>query len=315
MEAGECYQRLRAEVGKVIKGQEAAIRDLFIAFFAGGHVLLEGVPGVAKTLLARAFAMPMGLEYGRVQFTPDLMPSDLIGTNVFDPREQEFHFMRGPIFTEVLLGDEINRTPPKTQAALLEAMEERTVTVDGTGYDLPEGFFVVATQNPVEYEGTYPLPEAQIDRFMMKVLMGYPEMEAELDVLRLHEGGFDPHDLDQVGLEVVAGPGEIAAVREAVGRVEISEEVRRYVVRLARSSRESPHLRLGASPRAAVYLLRAARTYAALLGKEFVTPDEVKPMARPVLRHRLVMRPEAEVEGFTPEEAVEEILATVEVPR
>jgi MoxR-like ATPase len=194
-------------------------------------------------------------------------------------------------------------------------MEERRVTVDGTGYDLPEGFFVVATQNPVEYEGTYPLPEAQLDRFMVKVLMGYPGMEAELEVLRLHEAGFDPHDLADLGLEVVAGPAEIASVREAIERVEVSDDVRRYVVRIARSSRESPHLRLGASPRAAAYLLRAARTYAALLGKEFVTPDEVKPMARPVLRHRLVMRPEAEVEGFTPEEAVEEILATVEVPR
>ena len=296
-------------------GQGEAVDELLAAFLAGGHVLLEGVPGVAKTLIAKSLARTLDLAFRRVQFTPDLMPADVLGTNVYRAQSGTFELVRGPIFTEVLLADEVNRTPPKTQAALLEAMEERQVTIDGTRHALGDGFFVVATQNPIEYEGTYPLPEAQTDRFLMKVRVGYPAAEEESELLRRASRGFDAHDLDAAGVRAVLGREELGALRARARALPAADPVLAYVARLARSSRELGRARLGASPRAAVGLLAAARARAALRGAEWVSPDDVKAVARPVLRHRLVLRPEAELEGATPDDLVEELLETVEVPR
>ena len=307
--------RLTAEIGKALVGQGAAVEELLAALFAGGHVLLEGVPGVAKTLLAKALARALGLRFARIQFTPDLMPADVVGTAVFRPGPGTFELRRGPVFTEVLLADEVNRTPPKTQAALLEAMEERQVTIDGERHALAPAFFVVATQNPIEYEGTYPLPEAQTDRFLMKVRVGYPAAEEESELLRRASRGFDAHDLDAAGVRAVLGREQLAALRARARALPAADPVLAYVAHLARSSRELGRVRLGASPRAAVGLLAAARARAALRGAEWVSPDDVKAVARPVLRHRLVLRPEAELEGATPDDLVEELLDTVEVPR
>ena len=296
-------------------GQGEAVDELLAAFLAGGHVLLEGVPGVAKTLIAKSLARALDLDFRRVQFTPDLMPADVLGTNVYRAQSGSFELVRGPIFTEVLLADEVNRTPPKTQAALLEAMEERQVTIDGTRHALGEAFFVVATQNPIEYEGTYPLPEAQTDRFLMKVRVGYPAPEEEAELLRRAARGFDAHDLEAAGVTAVLGREELKALRARARALPAAEPVLDYVARLVRGSRELSRVRLGASPRAAMSLLAAARARAALRGAEWLSPDDVKAVARPVLRHRLVLRPEAELEGATPDDLVEEILETVEVPR
>ncbi len=307
--------RLRGEIAKAVVGQGEAVDELLAAFLAGGHVLLEGVPGVAKTLIAKSLARALDLEFRRVQFTPDLMPADVLGTNVYRAQTGAFELVRGPIFTEVLLADEVNRTPPKTQAALLEAMEERQVTIDGTRHALGETFFVVATQNPIEYEGTYPLPEAQTDRFLMKVRVGYPAAEEEAELLRRAARGFDAHDLEAAGVEAVLGREDLKALRARARALPAAEPVLAYVAGLARQSRELARARLGASPRAAVSLLAAARARAALRGAEWLSPDDVKAVARPVLRHRLVLRPEAELEGATPDDLVEELLETVEVPR
>ncbi|HZY03220.1 MAG TPA: MoxR family ATPase [Anaeromyxobacteraceae bacterium] len=309
------HARLRGEIAKAVVGQGEAVDELLAAFLAGGHVLLEGVPGVAKTLIAKSLARALDLDFRRVQFTPDLMPADVLGTNVYRAQSGSFELVRGPIFTEVLLADEVNRTPPKTQAALLEAMEERQVTIDGTRHALGEAFFVVATQNPIEYEGTYPLPEAQTDRFLMKVRVGYPAAEEEAELLRRAARGFDAHDLEAAGVTAVLGREELKALRARARALPAAEPVLEYVARLARGSRELSRARLGASPRAAVSLLAAARARAALRGAEWLSPDDVKAVARPVLRHRLVLRPEAELEGATPDDLVEEILETVEVPR
>jgi MoxR-like ATPase len=298
-----------------VVGQGEAVDELLAAFLAGGHVLLEGVPGVAKTLIAKSLARALDLAFRRIQFTPDLMPADVLGTNVYRAQSGTFELVRGPIFTEVLLADEVNRTPPKTQAALLEAMEERQVTIDGARHALGDGFFVVATQNPIEYEGTYPLPEAQTDRFLMKVRVGYPSAEEEAELLRRAARGFDSHDLEAAGVRAVLGREELGALRARARALPAAEPVLEYVARLARGSRELPRARLGASPRAAVSLLAAARARAALRGAEWLSPDDVKAVARPVLRHRLVLRPEAELEGATPDDLVEELLETVEVPR
>ena len=311
----QIHARLRTEIGKAVVGQGEVVDELVAAFLAGGHVLLEGVPGVAKTLIAKSLARTLDLAFRRVQFTPDLMPADVLGTNVYRPQTGTFELVRGPIFTEVLLADEVNRTPPKTQAALLEAMEERQVTIDGTRHALGEAFFVVATQNPIEYEGTYPLPEAQTDRFLMKVRVGYPAAEEEAELLRRAAHGFDAHDLDAAGVRPVLGREELAAMRDRARALPVAEPLLQYVGRLARASREMARARLGASPRAAVALLAAARARAALRAAEWLSPDDVKAVAMPVLRHRLILRPEAELEGATPDDLVGELLETVEVPR
>jgi MoxR-like ATPase len=306
---------VRAEVGKAVVGQEAAVTGLVIALLCRGHVLVEGVPGVAKTLLVRALAAALRLESSRVQFTPDLMPGDVTGSLVYDARTAEFTFREGPVFTQLLLADEINRTPPKTQASLLEAMEERQVTVEGRPRPLPEPFVVVATQNPVEYEGTYPLPEAQLDRFLLKLRMPLPPREAELEVLARHAGGFDPRDLGAAGVRAVAGPEDLAVATAVVRRVAVSPAVLGYVVDLARATRSAPSVSLGVSPRGATALLATSRAWAWLSGRDYVTPDDVKALARPTLRHRVQLRPEAELEGVSVDAVLETVLATVPVPR
>jgi MoxR-like ATPase len=313
--AGAAAGRIEAEIAKVVVGQRGPVSELLAALVAGGHVLLEGVPGVAKTLLAKALARALDLEFGRVQFTPDLMPSDILGTSVYRPATGTFELRRGPIFTEVLLADEVNRTPPKTQAALLEAMEERQVTLDGQRQPLPATFFVVATQNPVEYEGTYPLPEAQADRFLMKIRVDYPAAEEEAEILRRAAAGLDVHDLGAAGVAPAVTREELAALRAAARTLVVSPQVLEYVARLVRASRALGRARLGASPRAGVGLLAAARARAALAGAAWVGPEDVKAMAAAVLRHRLVLRPEAELEGAAPDDLVQELLDTVEVPR
>ncbi|MGH9086493.1 MAG: AAA family ATPase, partial [Acidimicrobiales bacterium] len=292
---------VREEVGKVIVGQEGTLSGLVTALLVGGHVLLEGVPGVAKTLLAKAMAAALDLEFTRVQFTPDLMPSDVVGQLIYSSAATgtgEFHFREGPVFTNLLLADEINRTPPKTQSALLEAMEERQVTVEGQARPLPDPFIVVATQNPVEYEGTYPLPEAQLDRFLLKLQVTYPSADQERDILRRHDEGLDPHDLSSI-VRPVASAADLAAGRALVDEVRVEEPVLDYLVAIARATRESPSLSLGVSPRGTAMLLHAAKAWAWLVGRPYVTPDEVKAMARPALRHRIQLRPEVELEGVT----------------
>jgi MoxR-like ATPase len=311
----DSFAAVRAEVAKAVVGQDAVVSGLVIALLADGHVLLEGVPGVAKTLLVRSLAAALSLDTKRVQFTPDLMPGDVTGSLIYDARTAEFEFRKGPVFTNLLLADEINRTPPKTQAALLEAMEERQVSVDGLPRPLPDPFMVIATQNPVEYEGTYPLPEAQLDRFLVKLNVPLPGRDDEFGMLRRHADGFDPRDLAAAGLRAVAGPTELAAGRAAAARVSVAPEVLSYIVDLCRATRSSPSVSLGASPRGATALLRTSRAWAWLSGRDFVTPDDVKALARPTLRHRLALRPEAELEGATTDAVLEGVLATVPVPR
>ncbi len=304
---------VRDEVAKVVVGQQSVITGLMVALLVRGHVLLEGVPGVAKTLLVKALAASLDLEFKRVQFTPDLMPSDIIGQTILS--QGSFRFREGPVFTNLLLADEINRTPPKTQAALLEAMEERQVSVEGEARPLPEPFVVVATQNPVEYEGTYPLPEAQLDRFLLKLNVGYPTADQELAVLTRHDRGLDPHDLAAQGVAAVGGAVDLARAREEVATVRVEEPVAAYIVALVRATRDSPSLALGASPRGATMLLWAAKAWSWLAAKPFVTPDEVKAVAKPALRHRLQLRPEVELEGATTDGVLDGILASVPVPR
>ncbi|MDT0309980.1 MoxR family ATPase [Streptomyces sp. DSM 44917] len=306
---------VRGEIAKAVVGQDAAVTGLVVALLCRGHVLLEGVPGVAKTLLVRALAATLELGTKRVQFTPDLMPSDVTGSLVYDARTAEFSFQPGPVFTHLLLADEINRTPPKTQASLLEAMEERQVTVDGVPRPLPEPFLVAATQNPIEYEGTYPLPEAQLDRFLLKLNLPLPAREQEIDVLTRHAEGFDPRDLAAAGLRAVAGPEDLAAARASVAKVSLAPEVTGYIVDLCRATRESPSFSLGASPRGATALLNTARAWAWLSGRDYVIPDDVKTLALPTLRHRVRLRPEAEMEGVTADSVLNGLLARVPVPR
>ncbi|MGD9959124.1 AAA family ATPase [Nocardioides sp.] len=306
---------VRTEVAKAVVGQDAAVSGLLVALLCGGHVLMEGVPGVAKTLLVRSLAAALSVENRRVQFTPDLMPGDITGSMVIDSRAGELSFREGPVFTNLLLADEINRTPPKTQSALLEAMEEGQVSVDGVSRALPRPFLVAATQNPVEYEGTYPLPEAQLDRFLLKVVLPVPPREAEVEILRRHADGFDPRDVTAAGVRPVAGPADILAGQEAVRRVAVTPEVTGYIVDIARATRESPSLELGVSPRGATALLRAARAWAWLNGRDFVTPDDVKALAQATLVHRLGLRPEAELEGVDVAQVLSAALGSVAVPR
>ncbi|HEU0301270.1 MAG TPA: MoxR family ATPase [Longimicrobium sp.] len=313
--AGDRAQRVLDELGKVVLGQDDVLRQMMIALLAGGHALLEGVPGTAKTLSIRALAMALELRFGRVQFTPDLMPTDLIGVNVLDELKRDFAFHAGPIFTDLLLADEINRAPAKTQAALLEAMQERQVTVDGVTRPLPAGFTVFASQNPVEYEGTYPLPEAQLDRFLLKIVVGYPEAEAERAILDRYVAGFSADRADTYGIRAVLGAGELLQLRQAVAAVHVEPGVRDYVTRIVRATREEPSLALGASPRAGVALFLASRAEAFLAGRDFVTPDDVKVLALPVLRHRVVLTPEAEVEGQTVDQRLAGVLGTIPAPR
>ena len=303
--------QIQDEISKVVIGQSATVDALLTAVIVGGHVLLEGVPGTAKTLLARAFAVTVGLAFDRAQFTPDMLPSDLTGTVTL--RAGELTFRPGPVFTNVLLADEINRTPPKTQAALLEAMAESQVTVDGTTHPLPEPFIVIATQNPIEYEGTYPLPEAQLDRFLMKVEVGYPSSDDERRMLGLARDGLAPATFGDV--QRVIGPDEVADMRRTATRVTITDDVVSYISDVVRATRGLPSVELGASPRAAVHLTAASRAIAALAGRDFVTPDDVVRAIEPVLRHRILIRPEAEIERYRPEDAIAAALAAVPVPR
>jgi MoxR-like ATPase len=306
---------VRVEVGKAVVGQDQVVSGLVIALLCQGHVLLEGVPGVAKTLLIRALAAALALDSKRVQFTPDLMPGDVTGSLVYDARTAQFQFREGPVFTNLLLADEINRTPPKTQAALLEAMEERQVSVEGVPRPLPVPFLVAATQNPVEYEGTYPLPEAQLDRFMLKLSVTLPERADEIGILTRHATGFDPRDLSAAGLRQVATAADLAAARQAVAQVRISAEITGYIVDICRATRQSASLQLGVSPRGATALLATSRAWAWLSGRDYVTPDDVKTLARPTFRHRMLLRPEAELEGATTDGVLEGVLAAVPVPR
>jgi MoxR-like ATPase len=313
--ARESLRALRTEVAKAVVGQDAAVTGLVIALLCRGHVLLEGVPGVAKTLLVRTLSAALSLDTKRVQFTPDLMPGDVTGSLVYDARSGQFSFRAGPVFTNLLLADEINRTPPKTQAALLESMEERQVSVEGEPRALPDPFIVIATQNPVEYEGTYPLPEAQLDRFLLKLTMPLPSRDDEIGILSRHAEGFDPRDLASAGVRPVAGVDDLQAGRDAVRRVTIAPDVLGYVVDLGRATRQSPSLQLGVSPRGATALMSAARAWAWLSGRDYVTPDDVKALARPALRHRVSLRPEAELEGVTTDAVLEGVLGAVPVPR
>jgi MoxR-like ATPase len=306
--------RVRTEVGKAVVGQDGAVTGLIIALLANGHVLLEGVPGVAKTLLVRTLSRTLRLQTKRVQFTPDLMPGDVTGSLAYDPRSGEFAFREGPVFTNLLLADEINRTPPKTQSALLEAMEERQVSADGVTRPLPDPFLVAATQNPIEYEGTYELPEAQLDRFLLKLVLEVPERDDEVSMLRRHADGFDPHDLAAAGVQPVLGAAELAAARRAAARVGVADDVLAYLVDLARATRRSPSMRLGVSPRASAGLLAAAKAWAWLTGYEKVTPDHVQAMLLPVWRHRVQLRPEAELEGVDVDRVLRGIVQQVQVP-
>ncbi|MFE9704058.1 AAA family ATPase [Streptomyces sp. NPDC005930] len=314
-DARAALEALRAEIAKAVVGQDAAVTGLVVALLCRGHVLLEGVPGVAKTLLVRTLAAATELDTKRVQFTPDLMPSDVTGSLVYDARSAEFSFQPGPVFTNLLLADEINRTPPKTQSSLLEAMEERQVTVDGTPRPLPEPFLVAATQNPVEYEGTYPLPEAQLDRFLLKLTVPLPTRQDEIDVLTRHAAGFNPRDLHAAGVRPVASAADLEAARAEAAKTTVSPEITAYVVDICRATRESPSLTLGVSPRGATALLSTSRAWAWLTGRDYVTPDDVKALALPTLRHRVQLRPEAEMEGVTTDSVINAILAHVPVPR
>mgnify|MGYP001606865896 FL=1 len=308
----QAMHRVRTEVDKAVIGQAGTVTGLLVSLLARGHVLLEGVPGVAKTLVVRSFARALGLDTKRVQFTPDLMPGDVTGSLVYDARTGEFEFRAGPVFTNILLADEINRTPPKTQAALLEAMEERQVSADGESRPLPDPFLVAATQNPVEHEGTYTLPEAQLDRFLMKLVVAMPERDAEVSVLRLHAGGFSPRMLS--GVQAVVTADEIRAAQDSAARIQVTDDVLAYIVDLARATRQSPSVELGASPRAATALLAAAKAWAWLNASAAVTPDHVQTMLMPVWRHRLQLRPDAEMEGVSADAVLHSVVQQTRVP-
>jgi MoxR-like ATPase len=305
---------VRGELSKVIIGQRKVVDQLVLVLVCGGHAVMEGVPGLAKTLAVKSLARICGLGFQRVQCTADLMPSDITGTNVFDLSKNTFSLHRGPVFTDLLLVDEINRTSPRTQAALLEAMEERQVTLDGVRYPLPENFTVFATQNPIEFEGTYPLPEAQLDRFLLKIHVGYPSAEDEIEILARYETGFDPRRVNEINLSPL-DPALLPAARQEVEEVRVEPALRSYVVSLARRTRDWPAISLGASPRAAIGLFFVARALAGMDGRDYLLPDDVKNAALPVLRHRLLLKPEADLEGLTSEQVIKQVISAVEVPK
>ncbi|MFU8945653.1 AAA family ATPase [Mycetocola zhadangensis] len=313
-ELREKLAQVRREVAKSVVGQEPAVTGLIIALLAKGHVLLEGVPGVAKTLLVRTLSSALDLDTKRVQFTPDLMPGDVTGSLIYDAKTGEFEFRRGPVFTNILLADEINRTPPKTQSSLLESMEERQVSVDGVTQPLPAPFMVAATMNPIEYEGTYTLPEAQLDRFLLKLVLDVPERDLEVEVLRRHAAGFNPRDLAAAGVTAVLGADDLAEAQRSAAATRVSADVLAYIVDLARATRQSPSVRMGVSPRGTTALLAAAKAWAWLSGYPSVTPDHVQAMVLPVWRHRLQLRPEAELEGIGSDAILRSILSSVQVP-
>ena len=314
-DAQATFAAIRSEIAKVVVGQEGTVSGLLTALLVGGHVLIEGVPGVAKTLVAKSLAAAVAVDFKRIQFTPDLMPSDITGQSVLMAGEVATAFRPGPVFTNVLLADEINRTPPKTQAALLEALEERQVTVEGVARQLPTMFMCIATQNPVEYEGTYALPEAQLDRFLFKLNVTYPTAEQELSVLQRHDAGLDVHDVRSAGLVAVASEADIEAARRQVAGMRVDPTVQQYIVDLVRTTRVSPSLALGVSPRGGIALMKSAKAWGWLQGRDFVTPDDVKIVAKPALRHRVMVRPEIELEGVTADGVLDGILATLPVPR
>ena len=308
-------EHIRNELRKVIVGQDACVEQILIALLAEGHALVEGVPGTAKTLTVKTLSRIINASFSRIQFTPDLMPSDITGTNVFNIATSNFNLRRGPIFTDILLADEINRTPPKTQAALLEAMEERQVTIDGDAYPLPPLFTVLATENPIEYEGTYPLPEAQLDRFQLKILLDYRNEDHEREVLARWNAGFNSKRLEEVDIQPLPDPQAIIHCRVEVARAQMEPGVQRYAVDLVRRTRTHPFIHYGASPRASVALLLCSKALAAIRGRDFVTPDDVRDVALPVLRHRLTLRAEAELDGVTADSVITDILKSAEVPR
>jgi MoxR-like ATPase len=308
-------EKARAELAKVIVGQHDVIRYMLVTLFCGGHALLEGVPGIAKTLMVRALARVFNVRFKRIQFTPDLMPSDIIGTNVFDMKTNDFVFRSGPVFTDILLADEINRTPAKTQAALLEAMQERAATVDGIRREISKYFTVFATQNPVEYEGTYQLPEAQRDRFLLKILVKYPSPEDEDAILARFNSSFGADDLEEQDVKPLLSPEDIESARKAIEGVKVEDDVLRYIREVVRATRDSSAILLGAGPRAGIHLLTSAKGLAALAGRHFMTPDDIKEAALPALRHRIILQPEVEVEGTTPDDVLRDVLRKIDVPR
>jgi MoxR-like ATPase len=308
-------EAIQREMTKAVVGQTEVINMILVALIARGHILMEGVPGTAKTLMVKALARTLDCDFKRIQFTPDLMPSDIIGTNVFSLRDGSFELRKGPIFTDLLLADEVNRTPPKTQAALLEAMEERQATIDDQTHSLPPMFMVFATQNPVEYEGTYPLPEAQLDRFMLKIVIDYPSQPEENEILTRYHHGFDAHALEDADIGKVANHDIIRQCREAVRDVVVDESVISYISEITRQTRRIPHFLLGGSPRASIALLLCSKAIAAIRGREYITPDDVKSLALPVLRHRVILKAESEIEGITADNVLRDILDTIEVPR
>jgi len=304
--------QLKAEINSVVQQQESLTDLAITALLAGGHVLVEGVPGLAKTLWARTVAQVMSMDFKRVQFTSDLMPSDILGTKIFNQRSGDFELRKGPLFTQLFLADEINRTPPKTQSALLEVMEERAITIDGTRYVLDEPFFVMATQNPIEYEGTYPLPEALLDRFMMKISLTYPGVAAEKQVLQMHHSGFDTVHLSG---RPVCSAADIALCREEIAQVTAEDSIMNYIVSIVETTRRVGAVMFGASPRGSVALLRASKAYAAMEGRDFIIPDDVRLLCVPILQHRIILKPEAEIDGIKPDVVIENILSQIKVPR